>query len=158
MHKEKMKLSVFLLYIQSCIFSACDLCGPSLALVSCHSIWQDVNPLGFFPEEFFRLHIFRIAIRLLIFCLFSIPVGLQSSSPSFPVLQLWGDSPSCVVAYLPWPNCWWGTGATCLFRLTCFLLNNISSGANKERECMAWSCLLAISYVSSPSKKHYIPF
>lgn len=153
-----MKLSVFVLYIQSCMFSACDLCGPSLALVSCHSLWQDVNPLVFFPEEFFRLHVFRIAIRLLIFCLFSIPVGLQSSSPSFPVLQLLGDSTSCVVAYLPWPNCWWRTGQhVCSDWYTC-LLNHLSSGSNKEREYMAWSCLLAISYVSSPFKKRYIPF
>lgn len=80
--------------------------------------------------------------------------------PSLPVLWLSGDSPSRVEAYLPRPNCLKGGGQgqhVCSDWYTC-LLKRLSSGDNKERECTAWSCLPAISYVSSPFKKYYIPF
>lgn len=155
-----MKWSIFLLYIPSCVFSICDPRGSSSALVSRHSVRQDVNPLGFFPRGIF------LASRL---------QNLHRVTDFLPIFHpCWTEEVKCfppssaALGGLPQP-CWslfapaklpetWGTGQhVCSDWYTC-LLKCLHSGGNEEREYMAWSSLPAIPYVSSPFKKYCIPF
>lgn len=73
------------------MFSTCDPHGPSLSLMSCHSVQQNVNPLYFFPEEFFRFLLFRVGIATELLPIFH-PCG-TAEFKSFPPSQLcisWG--------------------------------------------------------------------
>lgn len=152
---------IFLLYIQSCMFNVYDLLDPSF--FSPATIPFDRMQIHFIP----------------IFIFFPLRNFYGFSSPE-PTSDFWisayfpspeeagydpyplGSSrwPLPVTPRLAGPNraaCRAGDRAASLASYTC-LLKFLSSQGNKVRECIAWSCLLAISYVSSPFKKYYIPF
>ena len=149
MHKStnKMKLSIFLLHTQSCIFNICDLRGPSLSLVSCDS--AGCESTWFFSLRSFSGFIYsELTLSYWISAYFpSLWDCRVQARPPLPVLQPSVDSPSHAEAYLPQPNCLKGGGQgqhVCSGCCTC-LLKHLSSGGKKERKCTAWSCLLAIS-------------